>query len=521
MCVPEQLSSITAEVAAEAVVTPQSSYPRQEDLHPRKSQLEAVLHEAPLGVYVLDADLRIRQANLAALQLLEGSSDCIGREFDAIIRERWPQSYADDIIRSIRHTLESGEPFVGEEDAGRAVDDGSSVNFKWQINRVLLQDGSHGVVCYFRDISAQIRAREAVAESEDQRRRATEGLRTIASRARCLLWYAEVEDRGERNLHWTLRVADEEAASRFLPLEMPPGHDHGRAIAEARLPEDRVRMSWGDEQVRAGNSYQQEFRVRDLFGNIRWLSEDVQIETIGPKRWNAVGICVEITERKLAEEERAKHLSEIESLNTRLQRAMAETHHRVKNNLQVISALVDMQNMKHEEYVPVTELRRIAQHIRALATIHDLLTAHAKTDSDTEYLHTAEIMDKLMPLLQTLAEGRTVTISTEDIEVPMRQGTSLAVLVNELVSNAVKHGGGEILVTLSVNSGTARLEVCDDGPGFSPDFDPQKSANTGLELIDSLSRLDLRGKTTYENRPQGGACVVVEFPLPSVPDVGK
>src|SRR5207247_50209 len=128
--------------------------------------------------------------------------------------------------------------------------------------------------------SAQVPAREAIAESEEQRRRTAEGLRAIAARAHCLLWYAEVEDHGERALHWTLRVADEEAARHFLPIQMPFGHSYGRALAEARLPEDRARMAWGDEEIRAGRSYRQEFRVRDAGGNIRWLVEDVQIEAI-------------------------------------------------------------------------------------------------------------------------------------------------------------------------------------------------------------------------------------------------
>jgi two-component sensor histidine kinase/PAS domain-containing protein len=512
-----QLPGNTPEASNKATQSSHQLERQTESLHQRNFHFEALINEAPLGIYLLDESLRIRQANLAALELLSDDQNLIGRDFEAVIRTVWAESYANEIVRRIRTTLATGEAYFSTTHIEPGLDPGATECFAWQINRVLLQDGSQGVVCYFRDISDQVVAREAIAESKLQRRRAAEGLRAIAARARCLLWYADVEDRGDRTLHWNLRVADEEAARRFLPLDMPAGHDHGRAIAEARLPEDRARMIWGDDEIRAGRSYQQEFRVRDVDGNVRWLCEDVQIEAVGPNLWYAVGICVDITERKRAEEERANHLAEIETLNSRLQLAMAETHHRVKNNLQVISALVDMQNMKHEESVPAAELHRIGQHIRALATIHDLLTAHAKTDSDTECLQTSEIMNRLLPLLQGLAQGRRVSVQTQDIALPMRHGTSLAVLVNELVSNAVKHGGGQINVTLTAEKGLAQLEVCDDGPGFPEGFEPQKAANTGLELIDTLSRLDLRGTTTFHNRPQGGACVTVEFPLPSQP----
>src|SRR6476469_1529672 len=75
---------------------------------------------------------------------------------------------------------------------------------------------------------------------------------------------------------------------------------------------------------------------------------------IGPKRWHAVGVCVDITERKRAEEERERHLAEIETLNNRLQQAMTETHHRVKNNLQIISALIDMQRNTSADMIPVS-----------------------------------------------------------------------------------------------------------------------------------------------------------------------
>jgi two-component sensor histidine kinase len=57
------------------------------------------------------------------------------------------------------------------------------------------------------------------------------------------------------------------------------------------------------------------------------------------------------------------------------------------------------------------------------------------------------------------------------------------------------------------------LEVCDDGSGFPPGFDPAKSANLGLNLIEQMSRWDLRGQTKYFNH-EGGGCVHVTFPLP-------
>jgi PAS domain S-box-containing protein len=212
--------------------------------------------------------------------------------------------------------------------------------------------------------------------------------------------------------------------------------------------------------------------------------------------------------------DRIKHLQEIEALNARLHRSVQETHHRVKNNLQVISALAELQMEAGDAMVPAAALRRIGQHTRSLAALHDLLTQEAKTSVEADSISTRAALDKLIPLLQSTAGERHIRCQAADFRLPVREGTSLALLVSELVSNAVKHGRTEIELKLTLNGDTVQLEVCDDGPGFPPDFDWRKAANTGLGLIDSTGRHDLHGSLSYENRLEGGARVVVIFPLP-------
>jgi PAS domain S-box-containing protein len=214
--------------------------------------------------------------------------------------------------------------------------------------------------------------------------------------------------------------------------------------------------------------------------------------------------------------ERLRHLQEIEALNARLRRSLQETHHRVKNNLQVISALADIQMEHDQAMVPVAALARIGQHTRSLAAVHDLLTQEAKADGSTDSISTQATLDKLIPLLQATTGGRRITYMVEDFRLPVREGASLALLISELISNAVKHGRLDIELTLTRRGDSALLEVYDDGPGFPPDFDWREAANTGMELIDSTGRHDLHGTISYQNRPEGGAHVVVTFPVPSV-----
>ena len=209
--------------------------------------------------------------------------------------------------------------------------------------------------------------------------------------------------------------------------------------------------------------------------------------------------------------------AEVETLNTRLQRAMQETHHRVKNNLQVVSALAEMQMEPGQPTVPTTAIARIGTHVRALATIHDLLTQEAKQGHNDDILHAKTILDKLIPLVRATIGDREIRYTADDMTLSAKQGAALALLVNEMVSNALKHGRGAIGITLGVKADVARLEVCDEGAGFPPAFDSKRAANTGLELIDSVGRWDLGGTVAFENREQGGGRVVVTFPAVNPP----
>jgi len=220
----------------------------------------------------------------------------------------------------------------------------------------------------------------------------------------------------------------------------------------------------------------------------------------------------------LAEAEKARREAEmnqthIEALNERLQRAMTETHHRVKNNLQIIAAMVDMRAMEDTETVPTEEFRQLGAHIRVLATVHDLLTAEAKRDGQAHSVSAQKVLEKLLPLVQRTTTSHEMSFDLQDARLTVRQGTSLALIANELVSNAVKYGRSRVWVRFVVHGGEANFEVCDDGPGFPPDFDPVLASNTGLELIQHLSRWDLGGSVAFYNRREGGGCACVTMPL--------
>jgi PAS domain S-box-containing protein len=134
-------------------------------LQQAQAQLQAIFDDVPFGVYLVDSDLRIRSVNPTALPVFGDIPDLIGRDFTEVIHRLWPRAYAEEVVRRFRHTLGTGEPYYAPEVAEKRRDRGITEYYEWRINRVALPEGRNGVVCYFRDVSAQVLARHALADA--------------------------------------------------------------------------------------------------------------------------------------------------------------------------------------------------------------------------------------------------------------------------------------------------------------------------------------------------------------------
>ena len=131
-----------------------------------RREVESLLDAAPLGVYVVDADLRIRHANPTALATFGRGTEVIGRDFAPEIERLWHPDYAAEVIRLFEHTLATGESHVLPERVHVRRDIAVIEVYDWQIDRIPLANGRPGVVCYYRDVSTQVAERKALARAE-------------------------------------------------------------------------------------------------------------------------------------------------------------------------------------------------------------------------------------------------------------------------------------------------------------------------------------------------------------------
>ena len=141
----------------------------EEALRQRTLQNEALINEAPLGMFVIDADFRMRQINPVAVPVFAGVPNTLGMDLEELFRRLWPKDFADQAVAQFRRTLATGESYIAPELVEQRLDRGVIEAYEWQIHRMPLPDGRSGVVCYFRDISAHVMARNRLEAADRQK----------------------------------------------------------------------------------------------------------------------------------------------------------------------------------------------------------------------------------------------------------------------------------------------------------------------------------------------------------------
>lgn len=259
--------------------------------------------------------------------------------------------------------------------------------------------------------------------------------------------------------------------------------------------------------------FESQFRVIREDGALCWLS--ARGRYYFDRDGSAVRLTVVLsdeTRRKESENELARSHAHIKALNDRLQLSLVETHHRTKNSLQNIISLLNLQFRK-QGGITEEEVHKLTSHIQGLAAVHDVLSDQALDEGETRAMDLEEVFDRVLAVLTRGAAQRPFERELEPCQVTSRQAASLTVILNELVSNGLKHGTGALRVELHNRGTTGELRVINEGSQFPPGFDVAATTRTGLILVRTLARADLNCEPKFENLDDRHACVLLTFKL--------
>jgi PAS domain S-box-containing protein len=438
------------------------------------------------GVFLLDLSGGIRSANPAAARMH-------GYTMDELLAMRMqdldvPESAA--LIPERMQRMRNGEVLTFEVSHQRK--DGTVFPLEVLASAVEL-GGEWLVLAFDRDITERKRSEAALQEAEDRQRLALDaaGMGT---------WDWDVV---AGRVIWDLR---EQELFGFAPgtYDGAPGTFFGRVHPDD-VADVRRKLT---EAVETGTDYEAEFRVYPRPGELRWLSGNGRLMRAAdgtPSRM--VGINYDITERKRAEELVVASLREKEAL-------LKEIHHRVKNNLQVISSLLNLQAERIADPSARAVFLESQSRVRAMALVHETLYGSESLARIELPRYVERLCDSL---LRTFGGGERITLERHiaDATLDLDRALPVGLIVSELVSNALKYAfpngrPGRIVVSVATGeSSHYTLCVRDDGVGLPPDLDLDRTTSLGLYLVGVLVR-QLRAERSVERST--GTAFTIRFP---------
>ncbi len=263
----------------------------------------------------------------------------------------------------------------------------------------------------------------------------------------------------------------------------------------------------------AREAFRMEYRLRRADGHYRWiLDHGVPRHAPGGMFEGFIGSCIDITEMRESAEVLKARTSALAAALREREVLLSEIHHRVKNNLQLVSSMLALQARTAgvEAQHALSEGQR---RIDSIALVHEQLYGSRNLSA----VNLARYIEALIPELcraSGAAERVAVVLDLVDVELAPERAIPCGLVVSELVTNSLKHAfpsprTGSLQVQIErLPQACLRLTVKDDGVGLTRDFPPRRDASLGLDLVAIFAK-QLEAEVEVER--QAGTCFQLTF----------
>ncbi|MAT14583.1 MAG: hypothetical protein CMJ46_04855 [Planctomyces sp.] len=426
-----------------------------------------LIEDAPFGIYVVDAELKMRQASEGSERLFNMFDSLIGMPLDEIYRRIWNEQTAEELTQIFRDTLRTGIPHTANDSYLTRRDSDQTESFDWQIHRITLPDGEFGVVCYFYHTTKLKQAEMAARESESRLKLATELIKVGVS-------VCEYDQR--------MVIVDNIAAGHFgLNAEDAISLDNYRNCFH---PEDRERLELQMEETVTPGTFENrvvEYRVVHAGGRTRWIGICMQLEyvaatdgTLAPSHWLIASI--DLTERKRHEEQLDFARQQAEAANRARGEFLANMSHEIRTPMAALMGHVDilLSHLKDpDNRQSVLTIKRNGKHL--LDILNDILDL---SRIEAGKLEVDRTHCDLIQLLKDIDSLMRVRVNSDDVEfsiiapepIPQHIQTDskrLKQILLNLVGNAIKFTeAGHIRVMVSYDAAEANIQFVVEDTGI-------------------------------------------------------